>query len=145
MNSLEERNLLNALVERLRSSPDYREAQKCYVSIYGRSQHYGGPEEGGWWYTICELQGSIPFVNREQAEAFLDQATKEVEQKNRESAPHRYRAMERLPDPDLEACPVGGSEGYIPAGWTDGLKLWVCIEDRMGQNDNTQEPTPHYE
>jgi len=31
-----------------------------YVNIYSTSQEYGGPEEGGWWYTHCSPVSSRP-------------------------------------------------------------------------------------
>jgi hypothetical protein len=33
----------------------------CYISVYSVGQAYGGPEEGGWWYTTYEHEASIPF------------------------------------------------------------------------------------
>ena len=30
------------------------------VSAYGVSRHYGGPEEGGWWYDWWRLLESLP-------------------------------------------------------------------------------------
>ena len=31
-----------------------------YVNCYSISRHYGGPEEGGWWYDCGEPLASVP-------------------------------------------------------------------------------------
>lgn len=40
----------------------------CWVSAYSVSRHYGGPEEGGWWYDWRTLESSIRVNNAEQLE-----------------------------------------------------------------------------
>ena len=115
------------------------------MSVYRHHRCYGGPEEGGWWYTRSQWCGGVPFPTREQAEAWLETAQAEVDRMNREEAPARARAFERLPDSDLEPCPVGGDEGYIPRGWDDGGELEVVIEAAAGEGDNMAEAEPHYE
>jgi hypothetical protein len=32
-----------------------------YVNAYRVSRHYGGPEEGGWWYDSGEPLASVPL------------------------------------------------------------------------------------
>jgi hypothetical protein len=32
-----------------------------YVNAYGVTKHYGGPEEGGWWYESGQPMASVPF------------------------------------------------------------------------------------
>lgn len=137
------------LIERLaafvQAQPDYQETQPAYVSVYHRERCYGGPEEGGWWYDRCELQGSKAFASREEAEAWLESAKVEVERIRREEAPARARAMASLPDEDVVPCPANCDEGYIPTGWSDGGETMVVVEDVKGERDNMGEPTPHYE
>ena len=31
-----------------------------YVNVYSMTRHYGGPEEGGWWYNAGEPLASVP-------------------------------------------------------------------------------------
>ena len=38
-----------------------------YVNVYEVSQCYGGPEEGGWWFTAGELIETIGPVLEEEA------------------------------------------------------------------------------
>ena len=33
-----------------------------FLGIYAISRHYGGPEEGGWWYDWCEHRISFPVT-----------------------------------------------------------------------------------
>lgn len=33
----------------------------AYVNAYAITRHYGGPEEGGWWYNTGEPLASIPI------------------------------------------------------------------------------------
>ncbi len=43
-----------------------------YVNAYSVSRHYGGPEEGGWWYDAGEPLASMPLPENatdEQVEA----------------------------------------------------------------------------
>lgn len=133
--------LIEQLADIVREDNRYDEARPCFVSIYRSEQAYGGPEEGGWWHTIRALEGSVPFPSRDEAERYLAKAKEIVEQRNREDAPERHKAMANLPDIET----AYHDEGYIPQGWSDGGELSVCIEDRQGESDNTAEGMPHYE
>lgn len=37
------------------------EKRTCYLTVYQTGRQYGGPEEGGWWYTVYSLEAAIPF------------------------------------------------------------------------------------
>ncbi len=32
-----------------------------YVNVYAVTRHFGGSEEGGWWYNAGEPLASVPF------------------------------------------------------------------------------------
>ena len=38
-----------------------------FVSAYDHVRAYGGPEEGGWWYDVYTLQGSVEVNNKEES------------------------------------------------------------------------------
>lgn len=38
-----------------------------FVSLYDHIRAYGGPEEGGWWYDVYDLKGSVEVKNKIQA------------------------------------------------------------------------------
>ena len=134
-------DMIEELADLLRAEPSYEKAQACYVSLYRHERAYGGPEEGGWWYDINTLDGSMKFPTREAAEAFLVASRRIVEQRNRREAPERHRAMAALPDIET----AYHDEGYIPLGWSDGGEWLVVIEERQGSMDNSQDGRPHYE
>jgi len=134
-------NLIEQLVEKIEAHTDFEEASPAWVSVYRRERCYGGCEEGGWWYTVNALQGTIPFAALSAAEKWLEVAKEDVAKANRAEAPSRHAAMANLPDIDT----AYHDEGYIPVGWSDGGDLWVTVESSPGQSDNTNEPTPRYE
>lgn len=46
-------------------NPLIKEGDDCFVSFYGETMSYGGPEEGGWFYPITYLVKTIPTVYSE--------------------------------------------------------------------------------
>jgi len=42
----------------------------CYVTAYTVTRHYGGPEEGGWWYDWYEFLRSERTINRVSEHVF---------------------------------------------------------------------------
>lgn len=42
--------------------------ERFYVSQYTVDRHYGGPEEGGWWYDWEDLDGVVAeFADKDEA------------------------------------------------------------------------------
>lgn len=44
---------------RVRTLPTDENIRPIYVAVISTSRHYGGPEEGGWWYDwtdVCEVR-----------------------------------------------------------------------------------------
>jgi hypothetical protein len=134
-------DLLETWLAKLRQNPDYQEAKACYVSAYRVAQHYGGCEEGGWWYDRWYLEGSVCFPTREEAEAYLAATREEVEKEQAEIERQRWIRTANLPDIET----AYHDEGYIPRGWSDGGSLRILIEDKKGEYDNSREPRPRYE
>lgn len=50
-----------------------------YVNQYTVSRHYGGPEEGGWWYDTGQFVESWPCATEELAFALMQQLATTVE------------------------------------------------------------------
>jgi len=136
-----EQNLLNVL----RGNPEFEKALPCWVSIYLIERCYGGPEEGGWWWTRCELEGGIPFVTEADANAYLATQRAEIAARNKDQQTVHARAFECLPDEDEVCCPQDAGEGYIPTGWGDGGDYEIVVEFKLGAMDNSQQGRPHYE
>lgn len=38
--------------------------EMVFVNVYSITRHYGGAEEGGWWYNITECIETIPVRNK---------------------------------------------------------------------------------
>lgn len=87
-----------------------------YVSAYITTRHYGGPEEGGWWYNLSHLIETLPFEE--------DQASEEVLKE------HLRKKHEDK----------GGGDIYSVLG---GALLEVLVEDEPGQYQDTE--VPRYE
>lgn len=41
------------------------------VTVYADTRCYGGPEEGGWWFTDTQVADSFIFSSRRKAKVFL--------------------------------------------------------------------------
>jgi hypothetical protein len=48
-----------------------KEAPVRFVNAYAVTRHYGGPEEGGWWYNHYDLLQSVP-VDQVDAETMTE-------------------------------------------------------------------------
>jgi hypothetical protein len=94
------------------------------VSHYRVTRHFGGHEEGGWWYDRYRHVETL-VTSPTHAEA------KRVAAELNEQAKNDKRQ------------PSGTYQGrYSVANNTDDHYL---VEETPGQHDNTDEPRPHYE
>jgi hypothetical protein len=124
-----------------------------YVNAYQVTRHYGGPEEGGWWFNHSEPLASIPV-----------QATSHEHHDS--SCWTCNRAKEGAKDDDgnpIKACKWGFQlvpdekqvdqfkkhlqnifgevqEGNIYSV-LGGAELSICVEEHPGEST----PRPHYE
>lgn len=113
------------------------------LSLYSVSECYGGPEEGGWWYNNYHLKAYRICRTEEEATKTRKEMQKCVDEQEKIYKRERHRYYETLPDPDETPCPVGGAEGYIPTGWSDGEQYVIIVEDNPG--DHETKGRPHYE
>jgi len=95
--------------------PDNLDGRRLYFNLYTTTRHYGGAEEGGWWYDIdvCEL--SIPVraiaVEIDAIFEYLASYTEENELK--------------------------WGNIYSVLG---GQDAWGALEERPAQSENTERP-----
>lgn len=54
-----------------------------YVNVYEVTRHYGGSEEGGWWYNRYSPLASVPFSSEEEARKSLDNYEEMYKDNNR--------------------------------------------------------------
>jgi len=87
-------------------------ARVAWANVYLVTRHYGGPEEGGWWFDVGELVGSIRVDVSWDAEIVKGILRK------------------------LYADEQDGSR-FSAAGGTD---LSICLEDRPGENWPRERP-----
>lgn len=116
-----------------------------YVSIYETSSNYGGPEEGGWWYTSYHLQSSKKFYDREEAEKFADALRNGVESQGLNNEPlSSSRGLDEYPDPSGGDPMYDHSDSDIPLGFSGlATNYEVIIEDQAGKHETKE--IPHYE
>lgn len=61
------------------------EAGRWYVALIESRRRYGGPEEGGWWYTTRDLVAYREYPSRDLAEAAAGAVRVLAEELRRES------------------------------------------------------------
>lgn len=84
-----------------------------WVNVYASTRHYGGPEEGGWWYNWDECVASVPFLADTKEEVI------EAE---------RYR---------LSQIFRGHGSIYSVAS---GVEYWVEVEEEGAQSETKERP-----
>lgn len=95
-----------------------QEPEEWYVCLIESFQAYGGPEEGGWWYTVQAVAAYQQFPARilaKRAAAKVNELAKELENQARATyGEHCLRSMEWLEarglDADFMPEPDGPSE-----------------------------------
>jgi hypothetical protein len=89
-----------------------------YVNLYTSGQAYGGPEEGGWWYTYLSHEKTLAsFRTSDEAEDFAGHVNRETN----------------------SSCNMG----YIPGGSRGEENYKVLVERHRGKSLPTE--VPHYE
>jgi hypothetical protein len=133
-------SITNQLIELIKSNPRYAPTATHYVSVYHKEQLYGGPEEGGWWHTVYQLEGSVAFPSREQAEAYIEHAEQLAEQLQIQ-ANRQFRdafVMKYRDDVDLE-------DDFCTGETIDAGEYLVHVEETQGSLDNSRDVIPHWE
>jgi len=88
---------------------------QLWVNVYSVTRHYGGPEEGGWWYDAGEVVASTPADNEDEA--------------------NQLAATCREKFKDMEWGNIYSVNG--------GVQIRVLVEDQPGEAWPAR--TPHYE
>jgi len=106
------------------------------LSKYRTSRHYGGSEEGGWWYSRYEHLETIAYrYTREELESIKEGI--ELQAISQRDNAERMASL-----PNIESS---DPEGYIPSGFGLDYGEELIIEEVAREYDTTNEPTPHYE
>ena len=143
MKESQESNAMDSLYNRFQGMQPSK--KPIYVSLYETSRAYGGPEEGGWWYTINTLESSKKFYDQDEAEAFLNQLNAWIENNDLNAEPlSTSRGFDKYPDPSGGDPMYDHSDNDIPLGFSgDSSNYFAIIEDTQGSLETTERP--HYE
>ena len=98
-----------------------------YLNIYELAQAYGGPEEGGWWYTYGEPVESTAVINLQQSIKTCDNLNDKF---------RKFKSGYAMGLCDHEGVdPDGyGDDNYLIRGGTWGdKKLRARIEDNPAE------------
>ena len=108
-----------------------------YLNIYELSKAYGGPEEGGWWYTCKELIESNEVTN-------LTRAKKQAEYLNKkfQSTESSY-AMGFGEHDGVDSSGEGDDNFLIAGGHWGNTNVRAILEKKPGVDSPTDRP--HYE
>ena len=127
-----------------------------YVNAYEVSRHYGGPEEGGWWYNVFNPLASIPILadvieGHDNSCYSCYHARMNAEEGNGLKPKFCKWGYQLIAKDDkqvemfkvhLETCYGHMREGSIDSvlGGTD---IQICVEDHPAKQ--SPEQRPHYE
>ena len=103
-----------------------------YLNTYETHEAYGGPEEGGWWYT-CGIPVQSVLINDEDFEEWLEAANPDKLHEMRTGATLRY-THGKAPKPIRN-----GSGGYsfmvgddTPTTYREENSYTSCFEEHYG-------------
>ena len=79
--------------------------KQTFVAIVSTSRHFGGPEEGGWWYDWSSVEKHWKFDNPKRARRFARRL-------EREEAPYapRHNRFSVLGGNDIEVLRTSNPE-----------------------------------
>jgi len=113
-----------------------------FVNVYDQNEAYGGPEEGGWYYTQGRFLEGVPASSPQQAEEIRERLKAKYSGENDSRRPAGSIMLHdphtEIPD-DWEPTSQADDESHV---YYEG-KIVVRIEDRPGKD--FPEERPYYE
>jgi hypothetical protein len=92
-----------------------------YITAYAVTRHYGGPEEGGWWYNWYRVLETIIIPKKYHRE----------KKRSLNAVRIREKALQ------LKLDHINEGNIYHVAG---GVQLVTCIECVQHENETTERP-----
>jgi hypothetical protein len=97
-----------------------------YVNAYERTERYGGPEEGGWWYSVFEfVQCELATPNPAAADSWC----RRMRQLNAECGGRPVWHVPNVPDDD-----DGDYDNLVSVSY---MNLTYSVEFEPGEDWNT--------
>jgi hypothetical protein len=107
-----------------------------YLNVYELNRHYGGPEEGGWWYDSKEPVVTVKIHDTEE----WDSNDFYKDMSDNSMPAWLWRQIDSLRGKLVEVYPEGKSRfSVVPRGTDYG----VYVEDEEAADSPVT--TPHYE
>lgn len=116
-----------------------------WINIYAVERHYGGPEEGGWWYDSGTPVGSIPVELTHEEIMLLERSYWTGKDYNLDRNHLGWREVLRqatkdkaweLAEPYEELYPNTGNSSSV----LGGEDYRVAVEDEFAQAYPTERP-----
>ena len=117
-----------------REDKEFKQNGPYYVTCISWSRCYGGPEEGGWYYTAPDLVKWCALPTYEMAEWLAKTLTEKAKEKKYEP---QYSALGG--DDSVNSV---YPEGYIPTGWVGNREWEYQVSHEVVRPDFQR---PHYE
>lgn len=116
---------------------DAKYPERWFVVLVSSHQAYGGPEEGGWWYDVSEVEAYREYPTRDQADAAkaaVEKLAKELSANaGRRHGEYCLATMEWLEARGLDADYLAEPDGPT--------RYYVVVEREVPVFDNHR---PHY-
>ena len=114
------------------------EKAKHFVNVYTVEQCYGGPEEGGWWYSYYNFQGCHGLYEQSRAE----KVRKIVEQAYKNYKPTYHMGNGPWDGADAEGH---GDDHYLSIGGARGEdKIDIWCQEEYGKEYSKRQRRPTY-
>lgn len=106
--------------------------EKVYITVYESHDCYGGPEEGGWWYSVSYAKESFACSSEEQANAIRQEMLAFADELNKLSKDSHNRQMAE----SLEWLEARGLDAdFLPE--PDGEDhIWIAVELYPGKHQS---------
>jgi hypothetical protein len=131
--------LYQKLSDQLRVDPS-----ALWVSLYEETQQYGGPEEGGWWYTHYELSNGRGFTDTEKLLDYYNDALVDLMDVYTYdpvticllTTPALASSVAAAQQSDYDCDPMHTTRFTVDRG----VKLMLCIEVQLGSQATVGRP-----
>lgn len=135
----DEAHVASTLYEKLRKQRR-GDAGALWVSIYERGDMYGGPEEGGWWYSHYTLVNSRGFTDAESTVAEFNKMCADFAGDDATLHPLTVTALTPKLARSDDAGYLVTAQSFNAGTTADGQTIIVMIETQLGSQMTVDRP-----